>query len=92
MTIKLPNLYQLVGKEHRENITENNVTITSGKGTHVVNRNGKGKLVPLHQLFYYLEIQSICYISFSIPRYYSISLFVGARGHKIAAVRLSLPK
>ena len=35
MTIKgisLPNLHQLVGKEHRENITENNVTITSGEG------------------------------------------------------------
>lgn len=35
MTIKgisLPNLHLLVGKEHRENITENNVTITSGEG------------------------------------------------------------
>lgn len=35
MTIKgisLPNLYQLVGKEHRENITETNVSITSGEG------------------------------------------------------------
>ena len=30
--ISLPNLYQLVGKEHRENITENNVTIKSGEG------------------------------------------------------------
>ena len=98
MTIKdnsLPSLYQHVGREHRDYITEINVTITSGEGAHVVNNCVKGKLLHLHRLFYYLKIQSICYTSFSIPRYYSISLFFGGGGgggSKVAAVRFFLLK